>query len=234
MIFLRRTLPVLICFVVGVLALATFYVPAPLAKDALLHGSNTGKIVIGFSYVIGLYSLGHLHWSRIRRKQPGWGYSGLVFVGLIPMLFFGLAGEAEKFVELVFRTGEVGIADRLQVYGEDQLGSKYAWLITNVFNPAQATMFSLLGFFIASAAYRTFRARTAESAFLLIAAVIVIFGRVPLGGLIWDQIPAWADWIMGYPNLAAKRGILIGVSLGIVGTALRVIFGIERAYVGGE
>jgi hypothetical protein len=96
------------------------------------------------------------------------------------------------------------------------------------------TMFSMLAFFIASAAYRTFRAKTIESALLLLAALFVIFGRVPISAAVSDKFPAIADWIMSYPNLAVKRGILIGVSLGMVGTALRVIFGIERAYIGGD
>ena len=229
---MRRTLPVLICFVVGILALVQYYVPAELSQDYLKHGSNWGKVIIGFSYLIGLQSLLHLHWSRIRRGLPGYGYSVLVFVGFLPMVIFGLAGEVEKLGEIIVGR-DLGFA-QFQAYDPDGTGAWYGWLFKNVYTPAASTMFSLLAFFIASAAFRTFRAKTPESALLLIAAVVVIFGRVPLSGVIHPWFPEAADWIMTYPNMAVKRGIMIGVSLGIVGTALRVIFGLERAYVGGE
>jgi hypothetical protein len=232
MIFIRRTLPVLVCFLVGILSLAQYYIPTELSQQALSQGSNWGKIVIGFSYLIGLQSLLHLHWTRIRRIQPGWGYSALVFVGFLPMVFFGLSGEIEKLFEVIFRR-ELSFM-QFQPYLADGKGEWYQWMYDYVYSPASATMFSMLAFFIASAAYRTFRAKTVESALLLVAAVIVIFGRVPISAAISDWFPAAADWIMAYPNMAVKRGILIGVSLGIVGTALRVIFGLERAYVGGD
>ena len=236
MIFLKRTLPVLICFVIGVIFLAQFFVPTRTSELASQHGSNTVKVVIGFSYLIGLYSLAHLHWQRIRRQLPGWGYSGLVFLGLVPMMVFGLAGELEKFLNLVLRVNVGFIHDlvHVQTYEADGQGTVHKWLFENVLAAAQSTMFSMLAFFIASAAYRTFRARTTEAAFLLVAAAIVILGRVPLAAAVSEWIPWAADQIMAYPNLAAKRGILIGVSLGMVGTALRVIFGIERAYIGGD
>lgn len=231
-LFMKRTLPVLVCFLVGIFFLAQFYVPLEGSQAALSHGANTGKIVIAFSIVIGLHSLAHLHWTRIRRRGPGWGYSSLVFVGLIAMAVTGLAGEVQKFFALVLHA-DVPVG-AFQEYAEDGTGKPYQWLFSYVYTPATETMFSLLAFFIASAAYRTFRARTLEAGLLLLAALIVVFGRVPIAAMFSDFFPAAADWVMAYPNMAVKRALLIGVSLGIVGTALRVIFGIERAYVGGD
>ncbi len=44
--------------------------------------------------------------------------------------------------------------------------------------------------------------------------------------------PEVADWILRVPSMAARRGIFIGIGLGSIATALRVIVGIERTYLG--
>jgi hypothetical protein len=94
----------------------------------------------------------------------------------------------------------------------------------------QSTMFALLAFYVASASYRAFRARSFHAALLLVAGVIVMLGRVPLGEII--GLHHLSSWILDYPNLAAKRGILMGVGLGMVATAIKIIVGIERTYLG--
>jgi hypothetical protein len=103
-----------------------------------------------------------------------------------------------------------------------------------------ATLFSLLAFFIASAAFRAFRIRTVEAGFLAVAALLVMLGRVPIGDVLTGFLPEAIrlnpvqEWIMDVPQNAAKRAILIGAALGVMATGLRVILGIERSYLGGE
>jgi hypothetical protein len=117
---------------------------------------------------------------------------------------------------------------------------KSKWIYDNLYTPMQATMFALLAFYIASAAFRAFRIRTTEAGLLAVAALIVMLGRVPIGSLAtswlptWLQLPAWQEWIMEVPQNAAKRAILIGAALGVMATGLRVILGIERSYLSGE
>jgi hypothetical protein len=60
-----------------------------------------------------------------------------------------------------------------------------------------------------------------------------MFGRVPIGGFVWKKLPDILEWIFMYPNMAAQRGIMLGVGLGIITTSLKVILGIERGWLGG-
>jgi hypothetical protein len=111
-------------------------------------------------------------------------------------------------------------------------GTLFDSLFQRIQAPMMSTMFSVLAFFIASAAYRAFRARSASSAILLLAALIVMLGRIPMGQLIYHGLPGWADWIMTVPSMAVQRGILIGAALGAASMSLRIILGIERTYLG--
>ena len=111
-------------------------------------------------------------------------------------------------------------------------------LSTNLFNhvlvPAQATLFSMLAFYIASAAYRAFRVRTWLATVLLVTAFIVMLRIVPLPGPLSTWNSDIVQWILAVPNMASKRAIIIGVGLGAISYSMKIILGIERGYMGGD
>ncbi|MFC1785184.1 hypothetical protein ACFL0J_06115 [Candidatus Neomarinimicrobiota bacterium] len=66
-------------------------------------------------------------------------------------------------------------------------GSFFNWMFFKVFTPLSATMFALLAFLVASAAYRAFRIRNFEATLLLVSGIIIMLGRVPIG----SKISSW-------------------------------------------
>jgi len=69
-----------------------------------------------------------------------------------------------------------------------------------------------------------------QNLFNAIPAVIVMIGRLDDGGAL--KLPEIARMILNGPNLVAKRAIILGVGLGMASTALKVVMGIERSYLG--
>jgi hypothetical protein len=107
-------------------------------------------------------------------------------------------------------------------------------MFENIQAPMQATVFALLAFFVASASFRGFRARSVQATVLLVSASIILLSRSALGGILADEIPQFAEWMRNYPSMSARRAILIGIGLGSITTSLRVILGIERTWLGGR
>jgi len=205
--FLKKTFPLLICFILGLLTTIQYFIPHPISQQFYHLILSWFLGIIALSIIMGLASLIRRHWLQIKRgKDRVYSITTLLALGL--MMTLGLFFSREK-------------------------GSLFQTLYENIFVPLDATMFSLLSFYMASAAYRAFRARTMEATLLLIAAFILIFGMTPFANYI-KGFPEFTNWILNVPNLAQKRGILIGVGLGATATALKIIFGIERNWLGGS
>jgi hypothetical protein len=211
---MRREVPLVIVFLFGLFMIVQFFIPHK-SFAYLYQEFNNWTIIIGiFTMVVGIGSLITVHYNRIRFKKSGWGYSIVTIISLFGMSLVGLIGGTEN--ELFLNLYRFGLS------------------------PVTATMFSLLAYFIASAAYRAFRARTILATLLLISAVVVMLGRVPIGQIITSWLPDWlqlqniANFLLETPNVAAKRAIYIGVGLGVAAVSLKIILGIERTWLGGD
>ena len=205
---MKRQVPLVLCFVFGIAMIFTQFSPHSFSQWIYEEVISWALIIGPFALVLATVTLIQTHTARIRRRTEHWQYSFVVFGGLIIMVLIGVFFKPQN--------------------------PAFEWLYNNVQVPMDATMFSLLAFFIASAAYRAFRARTFEASLLLITALIVMMGNVPIGDLLSNDTASKArQWILDNPNLSARRGIILGVSLGVISQSIRIILGIERSYLGG-
>ena len=207
---MKRRIPMLIVSITGILMTIQYFVPHQWS-EAFYNNALDWLVIIGiFAMPLGIYSMVRMQLTKIQRKSEGWGYSVVTLIGLFTMLGLG--------------------------YSQDCLisGTFFMKIFEYIYIPIQATMFSLLAFYIASAAYRAFRARNLIASIVLGSAIIVMLGRIPIGEAISPILPKIADWIMNIPNMAAQRAIMIGLGLGAASTAMKIVLGIERSYMGME
>ena len=151
-------------------------------------------------------------------------------------LLAGLAGadltiaQAEKLLKLSEALNLLGMryGDWLNLHFEVSFTKHvYRLLYEGLFVPLGAAMFSLLAFYMATAAYRAFRVRSAESALMMTAAVVVMLGQIPFGIWIWSEFPELRLWLLTVPNSAAFRGIALGSGVAGLVIAFRMWLSIE-------
>jgi hypothetical protein len=199
--------PLLVTFVTGALLVAFFFIPhygAQKAQSVMLDWAN---VVYAFALVLGSVSLWTAHQKKVAVRAPGWIYSAVTLASLAFVTIWGIVQGVEE-------------------------GTAVNAFYNAVNAPLASTMFALLAFFIASAAFRAFRARNAEATLLLLTAIVMMIGRVSIGEYLWHGFPRVTEWLLDVPNLAAKRAVAIGVGLGAISTALKIILGIDRSYLG--
>ena len=206
---MKRKIPLTIVLALGTVFLVQYFIPSKASKDFFTQYLRWALIIGIPALSIAVDSLVRHHVSRIRRRRENWQYSYVYLGSALAMALIGIFG-----------------------------GIKQGGLFMNLFNfamaPMQATVFSLLAFYMTSAAYRAFRARTPEATVLLISAFFLMLGLIPLGAAIWKGIPAISEWLMLVPNMASKRAIAFGVGLGMAATSLKIMLGIERNWLGRE
>ena len=227
----RREGPLIVTIVVALFLIFEWY----FGKGALIPETTkaSGEIqrfvafILAFVIGVGALNVLRIHWHRIQRRKPGdysWIYSSWLFILIILFVVTGaILGaipyeyDPEAAAYVAHRTAE----------------PSYVWMFDYVLSALDATMYSILAFFIASGAYRAFRARTAEAALLLIAGTLVMLGNAPIGGVMWSGFIDINTWIQRIPMMAGMRGILIGAGLGAIAMGIRILTGRERGYLGG-
>ncbi len=204
-IALKRTIPMAIALAIGFLMLIDFFFDESHINALGGFFVDSAVIVVAFALLLGLLNVLIVHFKRIRRREDGWPYS-IFLVGIaVIVLLAGISGPETDVVK---------------------------WIFDNVQFPLQAATFSLLAFYVATAAYRAFRLRSLESIAFILAVIVVLLGQVPIGRYLSDFLPAAKDWILDVPGTAGVRGIIIGVALGTIATGVRVLMGFDRPYSG--
>lgn len=218
-------------FLSGLFYVLEFFLPASGSRGNVLSpwtvSVGDALLVIGsFAFGLGIYNLLHVHASNIRRRRPDWYNSVVLYVAFLAMFLIGLAHDAWRDRRW-FQDG-------------------YRYLFNGLYQNLDAAMFSLLAFYIASAAYRAFRVRSAEAALLMVTALILMMGQVPLGMALTAWIPTegrlpffgtpyslfrienFSRWVQMRVNGPALRAIGFGLGLGALAMALRIWLSLER------
>jgi ABC-type amino acid transport system permease subunit len=177
---MKRSLPLILAFLVGFVVILSEFIPHRPFNQIVSTLEQWFMIISGFAILLGQISLIRMNTHKIVNKLPDWQYYIARLISYALMLIFGILWGMQETPGLLV-SGE-GISS--------WLGAKpFDYLFTNAYMPLSATLFSLLAFFIASAAYRAFIIRGLESNLLMITAVIVIIGRTSIGTMLTGWLP---------------------------------------------
>jgi hypothetical protein len=225
----KKWLTIVCTFGAGLFFLLEYFLPIRKLKDGSEGNAITPFVIPVSDFIqymmiwtvgLGLISLTLVHGRRLVRRQADWHNSLAFFLALIAMLVVGFSTQA----------GKAGTPGARMLYD-----SLFRGLLISL----DAAVFSLLAFYIASAAYRAFRIRTVEAGLLMAAALIVMLGFVNFGVMLTSWIPLdspWAglrleklsSWILNWLNMPGQRAVTIGVAIGGLAMAMRIWLSLER------
>lgn len=196
----KRWIPAVIVIIVGLIVLVGYLFPDnPLSgiRDVL---TGWAVIIASFAFFLGLFNVFGVHIKKAQRLRKG-GIYNLAFLAAASLSLL------LSFVPLGPITGQ--------------------WVFDYIISPAGATLAALIVFTLTLAAFRLLRERQEEKAksivFILVV-TLVLLSSTPLIAVEWIPLAAIRRWVVDVVGMAGMRGLLLGVALGTVITALRVLW----------
>ncbi len=230
---MKRTVPLLLTAIGGFVLIVAYFIPRTQSWGEV--AAIWFDVLAAIAFILGGGNLLRIHLQKVSDRSKGWGYSAITLVAFIVTLYAGIAkwgvNPNEQFPDRAW-SGD---------YAEE--GSVFWWTYEYGFKPLTSTMFAMLAFYVASAAFRAFRAKNLEAILLLGTAFIILVGRTAAGPMLTGWLPESLSGlrtenltvtIMQVFNTAGNRAIMIGIALGIASTSLKVLLGVDRSYLGGR
>jgi hypothetical protein len=205
---------------VGTNDLITRIGPSTYLSSQLENVNNFLIVLIALAFGYALFSLWFVHSSALRKRTGEWYMSILFFLGLafgiIAGTGYGLTPDTKW--------------NAWRLFLNDLVSLKIAYTFFSA-------TYSILSFYLASAAYRSFKIKSREAALMMGSSLIVMLGQIPFGVYLtsWlpgetakTLIPRMSQWLQLVPNTAAVRGIWFGMMVAVMAISLRFWLSLER------
>jgi len=249
---LRKPIVFTVTFVSGLFYVLFWIYPAPINRQPIDAPRNSleafsfwisdsqsvvadlTNIIASFLIGLGIYSLMRVHLGKIRKQQRDWQFSAVLVASMLLMVLFGYWDWVMRLNPANSKMAGSGyVGWTFWQFGRDLL---FNGLLQNM----DAGMFSIVAFYILSAAYRAFRARSVEATILLVTALVVMLSLMGLVEFYWAQgvdhfhlsnnfkLDNVARWLRGNFQTPAIRGIDFGVGIGLLAMGLRLWLNLEK------
>jgi hypothetical protein len=249
---IRKPVLFTVTFVSGLFYVLFWLFPAPISRqpddaprnviesfsfwisDSQTVIADITNIVAAFLIGLGIYSLLRVHASKLVKRQKDWEFSAVLVASLLAMVIFGYVDFCMRLDPANSKMAGSGyVGWTFWQFGRDLL---FNGLLQNM----DAAMFSIVAFYILSAAYRAFRARSIEATILLVTALVVMLSLMGLIEFFWGsgvdhlhlsnnfKLTNIAAWLGKNIQTPALRGIDFGVGIGLMAMGLRIWLSLEK------
>jgi hypothetical protein len=209
----KKWIPIFIATIVGLIVLLCYLFPNQLMVKYQDHRVELRVVLVEWAVVIaafallfGIFNIARVHSTQVLRQRSGRYYSLALMLAM-----------AAAMIPPILPSG-LPLQKTLDHFTFDY-----------IISPLGASLAALVAFTLALAAFRLLRARRGAGTILfLLIVIVVLLGNTPFVGM--EQLADIRDWIVNVPGMAGMRGLLLGVALGTVITALRVLLAVERPY----
>lgn len=243
-----------VTFAAGAIYILQFFWPQPIGKaagqlpangvesvgfwlnDAIPVVGDFTNILSGILLGLGIYSLMRIHLRKAISMGKDWGYSVVLIVALLAQVFFGFWNYHD------FKGPNAPALNEGRGWGIQNYASDL--LFDGMFQQFEAAMFSIIAFYILSAAYRAFRLRSPEASILLGTALIVMLANMGAVAGLWDdqvktmahgnawllnlQLAEVSKWISSTIQTPSLRGVDFGIGIGTIAMGLRLWLSLEK------
>lgn len=176
------------------------------------HLVDWAVIVGAFALLMGLLNILRVHGKRAASSEQGW-------LNSLALLLAALATLVPPVLEI------------LDIAPYESSGTPSTWFFNHVITPAGASLAALLAVSLTLSLFRMLRTQLSlRVGLFLLVVVIVLLGSTPLVGV--EQLPLRSirDWVVQVPGMAGTRGMLLGVVLGTLVTAIRLLVAVDRPH----
>ena len=205
----KQIIPTGIAAITGLVVLFGYLLPSSMLahfRDSLIEWA---VIVAAFAFALGIFNLVRVHGKRASRFRRGWLYSATLLLAM-------LIGFIPPILQISSFNPPVQV---------DHLVFDY------IISPPGASLAALLALTLALAAFRMLRTRHSwETTFFMLIVGVVLLASTPLVGTEWLPLAYIRHEIVNVLGMAGMRGLLLGVVLGTVITAIRVLAGGDRPH----